>query len=107
MTQQETQQLLADLRELIADREREGIRGLAERVGPHEWAELIPELEQREIATLIEWLPDSDIPELLADIEPEQAAVDPAHSRPRHGGRRSRGHGARRRRGRHRRAVGV
>ena len=70
-----TQQLLADLRELIADREREGIRGLAERVGPSEWAELIPELDQREIATLIEWLPDADIPELLADIEPEQAAI--------------------------------
>ena len=84
MTQQETQQLLADLRELIADREREGIRGLAERVGPSEWAELIPELDQREIARLLEWLPDSDITELLEELEPGQAAVvlrTPAHER--------------------------
>ena len=75
MTQEQTRQLLADLRELIADREREGIRGLAARVGANEWAELIPELDQREISTLIEWLPDSEIPDLLAEMEPEQAAA--------------------------------
>jgi magnesium transporter len=75
MTQEQTQQLLAELRELIAEREREGIRGLAARMGPEEWADLIPELDRGEIATLIEWLPDSDLPDLLAELEPEEAAA--------------------------------
>jgi magnesium transporter len=77
MTDQQTHerdQLLSELREVIADREREGIRGLAQRLGPTEWAELIPTLERDEISTLIDWLPDAQIADLLAELDPEQAA---------------------------------
>jgi magnesium transporter len=75
MTELQTQQLLDELRELIAEREREGIRGLAARMGAEEWAELIPHLDRDEIRTLIEWLPDTELPELLAELEPEVAAA--------------------------------
>jgi magnesium transporter len=77
VTEQQTterDQLLSELRELIADREREGIRGLTERMGPAEWADLIPQLDRDEIATLVDWLPDAQIPELLTELAPEQAA---------------------------------
>src|SRR5881397_3970227 len=53
-----TDQLLGEIQELIRDREREGVRGLAERVGPSDWAELVPRLDPEEVAVLIRWLPD-------------------------------------------------
>jgi magnesium transporter len=67
--------LLDDVRELIAAREREGIAGLAGRIGPAEWAELVPTLDPKEIAVLIQWLPDEELPELLAELEPSDAAA--------------------------------
>ncbi|HEY7600510.1 MAG TPA: magnesium transporter [Candidatus Limnocylindrales bacterium] len=71
---QERDQLLSELHQLIAGREREGILGLARRMGPTEWAELIPQLDRDEVATLVDWLPDEQIADLLAELEPEQAA---------------------------------
>ncbi len=67
--------LLNDVRELIAARERDGVMGLAGRVGPAEWADLVPRLEPREVAVLIQWLPDSELPALLAELEPGDAAT--------------------------------
>jgi magnesium transporter len=73
-TQTGTQELLAELRELINERERDGVRGLAARMGPTEWAELIPELDPTEISSLVAWLPDDQLPDLLAELAPEEAA---------------------------------
>jgi magnesium transporter len=67
--------LLTDVRELIATRERDGVMGLAGRIGPAEWADLVPRLEPREVAVLIQWLPETDLPELLAELEPADAAT--------------------------------
>src|SRR5262249_25349216 len=67
--------LLDDVRDLIAAREREGVGGLAGRVGPTEWAELIPRLTPQEIAVLIQWLPDAELREWLAELDPADAAA--------------------------------
>jgi magnesium transporter len=67
--------LLNDVRELIATRERDGVMGLAGRVGPAAWADLVPRLEPSEVAVLIHWLPDEELPELLAELEPADAAA--------------------------------
>ena len=67
--------LLNDVRELIAARERDGISGLAGRVGPADWAELVPRLDPKEVAVLIRWLPDAELPELLSELEPADAAA--------------------------------
>ncbi len=75
MTQPQTAALLAEVQELIREREREGVRGLAERVGPSEWADLVPMLEPSEVAVLFQWLPDEEIPEVLAELSPTDAAA--------------------------------
>ena len=61
-----------ELHALIREREREGIRGLAERVGPAEWAGLIPQLEPGEVAVLLQWLPDEEIPEVFEELDRRQ-----------------------------------
>jgi hypothetical protein len=58
-----TDALLEEIQELIREREREGVAGLAERVGPAEWAALVPRLDPPEVAVLLQWLPDEEIPE--------------------------------------------
>src|ERR687894_187785 len=47
-----TDELLAEIRDLIAEREELGVRGLAERLGPSEWADLVPRLEPDQVAVL-------------------------------------------------------
>ncbi len=74
MSNAATDQLLVEIQELIREREEEGVRGLADRVGPAEWADLVPRLDPHEIATLIRWLPDEELPELFEELEPSQAA---------------------------------
>lgn len=68
------QALLSKMRELIADRELDGISGLAHRIGPAEWADLIPNLDDDELTELLESLPDDQLSELLAELAPEAAA---------------------------------
>jgi magnesium transporter len=75
MTSSETTQLLADIHDLIRERERDGIRGLAEQIGPAEWADLVPQLEPAEVAVLLQWLPDEEVPLLLEELVPAQAAA--------------------------------
>jgi magnesium transporter len=74
MTTGQTAELLAEVQALIRQRERDGVRGLADRIGPSEWADLVPMLEPIEIAVLLQWLPDDEIPELLEELSPSDAA---------------------------------
>ncbi len=75
MTSGQTAELLAEVQELIRERERDGVRGLADRIGPSEWADLVPMLEPNEVAVLFQWLPDEEIPEVLAELSPTDAAT--------------------------------
>jgi magnesium transporter len=70
-----TEELLTEIQELIREREREGVAGLAERIGPAEWAALVPRLDPGEVAVLLQWLPDDEIPELLEELSPAEAAA--------------------------------
>lgn len=74
MSSVETGELLAEVQALIREREEEGVRGLAERIGPPEWADLVPQLEPGEVAVLLQWLPDEEIPALLEELPPVEAA---------------------------------
>jgi magnesium transporter len=74
MTTQQTADLLVEVQALIREREEEGVRGLAERVGPAEWADLVPNLEPGEIAVLLQWLPDEEAASLLEEVPPQLAA---------------------------------
>ena len=74
MTTQATADLVAEVQALIREREREGVAGLAELIGPAEWADLVPQLEPSEVAVLIQWLPDDEIGEILEELPPTEAA---------------------------------
>ncbi|HEY7589643.1 MAG TPA: magnesium transporter [Candidatus Limnocylindrales bacterium] len=74
MTTAVTEQLLTEIQELIRDHEREGVVGLAERIGPAEWAELVPRLDPGEVAVLIQWLPDEEVARILEEVSPPEAA---------------------------------
>jgi len=71
---QATADLLSEVQALIHEREREGVLGLAELIGPAEWADLVPQLEPNEVAVLIQWLPDEEIGEILEELPPIAAA---------------------------------
>jgi magnesium transporter len=74
MTTQATADLLAEVQALIHERERDGVLGMAELIGPAEWADLVPQLEPTEIAVLIQWLPDDEIAAILEELPPSEAA---------------------------------
>jgi magnesium transporter len=69
-----TDALRDELQQLIREREQEGVRGLAERVGPADWAQLIPQIDANEVAVLLQWLPDEEIPEIFEELDPAVAA---------------------------------
>ena len=69
------EELLTELRDLIATHEGRGIRGLTTRLGPAEWADIVPRLDDEEVDALLELLPDDEIPELLEELDPADAAV--------------------------------
>ena len=74
MTTQATADLVSEVQALIHERERDGVLGLAELIGPAEWADLVPHLEPSEVAVLIQWLPDEEIGEILEELPPAEAA---------------------------------
>jgi magnesium transporter len=74
MTSSQTNDLLAEVQALIREREREGVAGLAERIGASEWADLVPQLAPSEVAVLLQWLPDDEVPALLEELPPSEAA---------------------------------
>jgi Mg/Co/Ni transporter MgtE len=98
MTTEPTTDLLAEVQGLIREREQEGVRGLADRIGPAEWADLVPQLEPDEVAVLLQWLPDDEIPELLEELSPGESRAHPANADSRARRDRARRHGSRRRR---------
>ena len=69
-----TDELLNEIQDLIRERERECVVGLAERIGPSEWAALVPQLDPGEVAVLLQWLPDEEVPLLLEELDPAEAA---------------------------------
>ncbi|MEO8273655.1 MAG: magnesium transporter, partial [Chloroflexota bacterium] len=74
MTTQAAADLLAEVQALIHERERDGVLGMAEVIGPAEWADLVPQLEPTEVAVLIQWLPDEEIAAILEELPPVEAA---------------------------------
>ena len=69
------EELLTELRDQIARREGSGIRGIAHRLGPADWADIVPRLDADEVDALLALLPDAEIPELLEEVDPADAAV--------------------------------
>ena len=69
-----TDELLPEVRAMIAQRQERGIHGLADRLGPAEWADLVPRLDAAEVAVLFQWLPESELAELLEELDPVSAA---------------------------------
>ncbi len=67
--------LIDEIRELIAERKELGIRGLTDRLGPSDWADIMPRLDEDEVAALLETIPSSEIPEILEELDPANAAA--------------------------------
>jgi magnesium transporter len=74
MSTQATADLLAEVQALIHERERDGVLGLAEVIGPAEWADLVPQLEPSEVAVLIQWLSEEEMALILEELPPVEAA---------------------------------
>src|SRR5919107_638016 len=70
-----TDELLNEIRDLIAEREELGIRGLADRLGPSDWADIVVRLDEDEVTVLLESIPDDEIPEILEELDPANAAA--------------------------------
>jgi Mg/Co/Ni transporter MgtE len=70
-----SEELLDEIRSLIAERKELGIRGLADRLGPSDWAEIVQRLDEDEVAVLLATLPSDEIPELLEELDPANAAA--------------------------------
>ncbi|HET8523265.1 MAG TPA: CBS domain-containing protein, partial [Thermomicrobiales bacterium] len=69
-----TEELRTDIRDRIAARDRVGIAALADQVNAAEWADVVPSLDTHEVAILLQWLPDEELPELLTELDPTHAA---------------------------------
>jgi magnesium transporter len=74
MSTQATADLLAEVQALIRERERDGVLGLTELIGPAEWADLVPQLEPNEVAVLIQWLSEEEMALILEELPPVEAA---------------------------------
>jgi magnesium transporter len=70
-----TDELLEEIRNLISEREERGIRGLTDRLGPSDWADILVRLDDDEVAILIETLPLDELPEVLEELDPANAAA--------------------------------
>lgn len=70
-----TDELLEEIRDLISEREELGIRGLTDRLGPSDWADILVRLDDDEVAVLIATLPLDELPEVLEELDPANAAA--------------------------------
>ncbi len=71
----QNEELLSEVRHLIAERAEQGVHGLADKLGPAEWADLVPRLEPAEVAVLLQWLTGDEIAQLLEELDPVSAAA--------------------------------
>ena len=71
----EREALLEEVREHIRQGDANAVARLALTVGRTEWARIIPDLSEPEVAVLLQWLPDDDLPDVLAELDPEIAAA--------------------------------
>jgi magnesium transporter len=69
------EELVDEVRGLIAARDSAAVAALAERMNAADWADIVPHLSAAEVAVLIQWLPEDGIPDLLAEIDPASAAA--------------------------------
>ena len=72
-----TDELLNEIRDLIAEREELGIRGLTDRLGPSDWADIVQRLDEDEVAVLLESIPDDEIPGDPGGAGPGKRRGDP------------------------------
>jgi magnesium transporter len=70
-----TDELLEEIRDLISEREELGIRGLTDRLGPSDWADILVRLDDDEVAILFATLPPDELPEVLEELDPANAAA--------------------------------
>ena len=70
-----TDELLEEIRDLISEREELGIRGLTDRLGPSDWADILVRLDDDEVVILIGTLPPDELPEVLEELDPANAAA--------------------------------
>lgn len=66
--------LITTVHNLIEQRDTAGLLALTDTLSWNDWAEVVPHLDDAEIAFLLEVLPDSDVPEVLAELDPAHAA---------------------------------
>src|SRR5215217_5755237 len=85
-----TDELLNEIRDLIAEREELGIRGLTDRLGPSDWADIVVRLDEDEVAVLLESIPDDEIPD-PGGVGPDKRRGHSPPALPRRGRRSPRG----------------
>lgn len=68
-------ELLEEIRALLAEREEQGVRGLTDSLGPSDWADILVRLDDDEVALLLDTIPDREIPEILEELDPTNAAA--------------------------------
>src|SRR5918992_1897512 len=66
-----TDELLNEIRDLIAEREELGIRGLADRLGPSDWADIVVRLDEDEVTVLLESIDPDDATDIVAELPSE------------------------------------
>src|ERR687896_502252 len=66
-----TDELLDEIRDLIAEREELGIRGLADRLGPSDWADIVVRLDEDEVSVLLEAIDPDDATDIIAELSTE------------------------------------
>ena len=70
----QTNELLVHIRDLIETGNAAEIVALATRTQASQWADVIPQLDEDEVATLFRLIPDTELPDVLAELDPAHAA---------------------------------
>ncbi len=70
----QTNELLDRISALIEERDSAEVIALAGRTNTSQWADVIPQLDENEVATLFRLIPDGELPDVLAELDPAHAA---------------------------------
>src|SRR3954447_23996805 len=68
------EELLTTVHDLIDTRDQAGLIAFATEIGSSEWADILPTLDEEQIAYLIDALPGEELPDVLAELDPSHAA---------------------------------